>query len=200
MSAIFMRALVAGAVGLACVALGACTNSSSGGKTSSGQGVDDGGDATSSSGSGSGGSSGGSSGSGSGGQNDDGGLSDAPYESGSTTGCTGTPTPCDLLSQSQCATTPGCSTTGGCSGLAESCTLFNGNSFLCIQQQGCFYDSTGMLCNGSPFQCSTLMNSGACIQQQGCNWANSSCSGVPIATCIGTTQASCTSVPGCIWQ
>jgi hypothetical protein len=110
--------------------------------------------------------------------------------------CAGTPTPCSLLGEFECASSLGCSWSADCSGAASSCYL-QYDSFSCTSQDGCYWSSSSSSCSGSATSCRLLSAQYLCTSQDGCYW-NGSCIGTPLeSTCDEIAAALCDYTPGC---
>lgn len=108
--------------------------------------------------------------------------------------CTGTATPCSLLSGLSCLDSLGCTDSSRCSGISTSCySLYS--SYTCSSQDGCYWSSSSSSCSGSSYMCSSFSSSGSCGLQEGCSWT-SSCTGVPLG-CDDYTPGTCYTQPGC---
>jgi len=110
--------------------------------------------------------------------------------------CTGSPTPCSLLTETQCFGSLGCtSNLGTCGGLADDCyAQFDDVS--CYGVSGCFWDSSSSTCSGSADPCSLMAGQGSCTLQPGCYWTPGSCTGVA-ETCDSVPVSLCTAQTGC---
>jgi hypothetical protein len=112
---------------------------------------------------------------------------------GGVTQCTGTATPCSVLSDTQCTRALGCSMKGTCGGSATICG-FIFNQYECLTQQGCFWNSQSK-CDGFSWTCDTFTGSTSCAGQQGCSWSQA-CGGTP-TPCSLISVANCPTQPGC---
>jgi hypothetical protein len=109
--------------------------------------------------------------------------------------CTGTPTPCALLTDIQCATTLGCTAGGFCAGTGQSC--LGQDQFLCGTILGCYWDSLAQLCSGIGTSCSSYASDITCAGATGCYWSGS-CTGQPSTTCESAGATLCQYTPGCV--
>jgi hypothetical protein len=111
--------------------------------------------------------------------------------------CTGTPTPCAGLTETDCIGALGClSTLGQCSGIARDCYA-QFDSYSCDRIQGCYWSSSSSSCSGVPESCDLMAGSGSCGLQPGCSWTPGSCSGTP-DSCGTMPPSLCTTQPGCL--
>jgi hypothetical protein len=124
----------------------------------------------------------------------DDGLPD-PGGGGST--CTGSATPCSLLSTFECSSTPGCFSSGDCSGVSSSC-YSQFDQFSCSSQDGCYWSTVSDNCSGISSSCSSQFSEFSCGNQEGCSWSED-CSG-SATPCSLLTAATCTTQPGCYLQ
>lgn len=109
--------------------------------------------------------------------------------------CAGTPTPCSLLTDLQCAGALGCLSTGDCSGSPGSCS-FQSSSYSCSKIQGCYWSSSSSSCSGSASPCSFFLSQLSCNDQTGCYWSGG-CTGTAAASCDGISANLCQYTPGC---
>ena len=110
--------------------------------------------------------------------------------------CAGAPTPCNVLGQTDCATSLGCTWSGDCTGASDSCYSQH-DSYSCSSQRGCYWSSSSSTCSGSSSPCSAGSSDYSCTSQKGCHW-NASCSGTPFeASCQKISAALCKYTPGC---
>jgi hypothetical protein len=110
--------------------------------------------------------------------------------------CVGTPTPCGLLSGTECAGTLGCTTSGSCGGVAESC-YSQYSQYACDALTGCYWSSTSRSCSGITTPCTSHATESSCRYQSGCHWS-SACTGQQSATsCESQGAALCKYAPGC---
>ncbi len=110
--------------------------------------------------------------------------------------CSGSPTPCSLLSDSDCYSQLGCSPDGTCSGVADSCYL-KSTSYSCERLEGCRWSSASDSCSGVADSCSSIDRSFDCQTQDGCSW-NEKCGGSPLdAACADIFLFRCEDTPGC---
>jgi hypothetical protein len=125
----------------------------------------------------------------------DSGTTTPPDSGGAELRCTGSATPCTLLTSSQCLTALGCYSDGSCSGYAGSCSAKH-SSYGCNALEGCYWLYSSDECRGSAWPCSMFSSSSPCTSQGSCHWSDD-CGGVPLE-CVGLSVALCESQPGCI--
>jgi hypothetical protein len=114
---------------------------------------------------------------------------------GGGSSCSGVPTPCTMLSGTECVTAPGCKDSSSCSGSALGCTLLDVTS--CVRQKGCTWSASTRTCMGTAAACSGLSFDFDCLDQRGCTWS-ASCSGTPASRdCSTQSPALCEFTPGC---
>lgn len=111
--------------------------------------------------------------------------------------CAEAPTPCSLLSESQCWSVLGCHDSGYCSGVPSSCSS-QSYQFECEDLKGCYWSSSSKSCTGVAYSCAGT-TSYACTDQKGCVWS-AACSGTPYECDGQSTYSLCTSTPGCTWE
>lgn len=110
--------------------------------------------------------------------------------------CAGSPTPCSLLSGTECYGQLGCLPDGNCSGLAASC-YSQSSSYSCESLEGCRWSSFSNDCSGVSDSCSTLDSSFDCKTQEGCSWSET-CAGSPVdGACEDVFLFRCEDTPGC---
>jgi hypothetical protein len=91
-------------------------------------------------------------------------------DSGTTTRmCGGFATSCASLGTASCSSQRGCRLDGICQGSAQACYL-QYNSFLCNDQDGCYWSTLTDSCAGSARSCSGYTYDLSCIDQEGCRW------------------------------
>ncbi len=105
---------------------------------------------------------------GTGGNGATGGFGGSAGTGGSSAYCDGTPTPCSILTDTQCPTATGCSLKGDCKGVSSSC-YSQFSHFSCISQQGCIWSSSSKKCSGSAWSCGLMSGSSSCFSQKGCS-------------------------------
>jgi hypothetical protein len=108
--------------------------------------------------------------------------------------CTGTATPCSLLSSTACLSTLGCTDSSYCSGVSAGCYSMY-SSYSCSSQPGCYWSSYDKDCSGYSESCSSQYSSYSCSNVSGCSW-RAACTGIPLA-CSSLSTASCLSQQGC---
>lgn len=108
--------------------------------------------------------------------------------------CTGSVTPCSLLSSFSCTTVTGCRVGGTCSGFAGSC-FSQFSSFSCGSLDGCYWSFSSDYCSGSARSCSLYSSELSCENQGSCSWTPD-CEGVAYG-CSILDASECTSQPGC---
>jgi hypothetical protein len=108
--------------------------------------------------------------------------------------CTGSATPCSLLSATSCLSTVGCTDASYCGGVSSSCYSMY-SSYSCNDQPGCYWSSYSKDCSGSASYCSSQRSRYSCTDVDGCSW-RAACSGMPYS-CESLTQATCLSQQGC---
>ena len=107
--------------------------------------------------------------------------------------CSGVPTPCAMLTETECSTVAGCRDSGTCSGTPLGCSFLDLGS--CVIQKGCTWSANS--CSGIQEPCSNSTFDSDCRGQLGCRWT-SACSGTPTSSdCSTKRPASCESTPGC---
>jgi hypothetical protein len=109
--------------------------------------------------------------------------------------CSGTPTPCAMLTGTECSTADGCRDSSSCSGIASDCgSLADLRS--CIGQLGCTWSASNT-CSGTAKACSAMTFGLQCNDQRGCTWT-STCSGTAATDCSTKSPALCDFTPGCV--
>ncbi len=110
--------------------------------------------------------------------------------------CSGSPTPCSLLSTYECTGQAGCRVDGDCSGTPSSC-YYQSSSYSCNSVDGCYWSTYSNSCSGTSTGCYSYASSYSCVGQTGCYW-NDDCTGVPSTyTCTDIHPALCDNTPGC---
>lgn len=144
---------------------------------------------------------GGEAGTSSGGQAGDTGASGGAAGSGDTAGegggggadgCVGTATPCEELSNVQCANASGCTPDPVCTGTPDACGDRN-TAPTCAMHLGCSWNGAESTCEGTASACDSNKNSINC-EAAGCTWI--ACSGVATA-CSSLSLVECAMQPGC---
>ena len=114
----------------------------------------------------------------------------------STSGCTGTATPCGNYADSvDCLNQIGCTwsaSSSKCQGTATPCTTVG--TINCSSQSGCHLST----CAGTPTMCANITSSTTCAMNPGCSWSGwaTTCTGTPTA-CNQLTTGTCGSNPSC---
>lgn len=113
--------------------------------------------------------------------------------------CFGTPTPCDLLDESECAASLGCMVGGSCVGSALDCGTIHSETS-CELESDCAWLSSSEECiGGSSLPCSSWTTKTGCELTTGCTFI-AGCNGTPLSCELALTEAECTQIaPGCTW-
>jgi hypothetical protein len=108
--------------------------------------------------------------------------------------CTGSATPCSLLSDLTCISARGCIDDSRCSGVSTSC-YSQYDSYSCTNQDGCYWSSSSKSCSGSAHSCTGYSGKFSCGNQEGCHWTGG-CTGIP-NSCASQYPSLCDTQPGC---
>jgi len=108
--------------------------------------------------------------------------------------CTGSATPCSLLTDLTCISARGCSDDSRCSGSPSSC-YSRYDSYSCTNQDGCYWSTSSKSCSGSAHSCSGYSGEFSCETQEGCRWTGG-CTGIP-NSCASQYPSLCNTQPGC---
>jgi hypothetical protein len=111
-----------------------------------------------------------------------------------TSVCTGSPTPCAVLSSDQCGSAVGCLAGNACQGQATPCSQ-NQDQATCENEAQCLWNADADACLGVATSCDGFGDNTSCTSQPGCSWT-AACSGTAL-DCSAFGADRCLNQPGC---
>ncbi len=111
------------------------------------------------------------------------------------------------LDSNACSSLTGClwddSNGGTCINSGNTGCGSKANKSDCTATQSCFWDDLKSFCANSIYlDCGSSSASNTCLSRQGCMWdsAVNTCRNGNLIGCSSATSATCTSMPGCLWN